>query len=111
MKLTGATEEQVEEVRPTPMWPIFESVAPTLAYDHIVLLGEDATVPAERAASVAVPALVMNGDSSYEFMRDTAKALASAIPNAQHRILEGQKHEVSPEALAPVLVEFFKRGG
>jgi hypothetical protein len=53
----------------------------------------------------------MNGDSSYEFMRDTAKALASAIPNAQHRILEGQTHEVSPEALAPVLVEFFKRGG
>jgi hypothetical protein len=30
------------------------------------------------------------------------------MPNGQHRTLEGQTHEVSAEALAPVLVEFFK---
>jgi hypothetical protein len=35
-------------------------------------------------------------------------ALANSIPNGQHRTLEGQTHEVSAEALAPVLVEFFK---
>jgi hypothetical protein len=34
-------------------------------------------------------------------------ALAKAIPNAQHRTLEGQTHEVAAEAIAPVLVEFF----
>jgi pimeloyl-ACP methyl ester carboxylesterase len=108
MKLTGATADQIGEVRQTPMWPIFEAVGHTLAYDHIAILGEDASVPAERAASVAVPALVMNGGTSYEFMRDSAMALAKAIPNGQHRTLEGQTHEVSPEALAPVLIEFFK---
>jgi hypothetical protein len=26
----------------------------------------------------------------------------------EHRALEGQGHEVSPQALAPVLIEFFK---
>ncbi len=37
-----------------------------------------------------------------------AVALAKAMPHAQHRTLEGQTHEVAPQVLAPVLVEFFK---
>jgi hypothetical protein len=49
----------------------------------------------------------MDGGASYAFMHDTAKALEMAIPNAQRRTLEGQTHEVAPEALAPVLEEFF----
>lgn len=108
MMLVGATADQVEEIRQTPMWPLWEAVAPSLAYDHIADLGEDASVPTERAARVTVPTLVMNGSESFPFMHVTAKALANAIPNAQHRTLEGQTHEVSSEAIAPVLVEFFK---
>jgi hypothetical protein len=40
-------------------------------------------------------------------MYETAKVLTKAIPNAQHRTLQGQTHEVSSDALAPVLIEFF----
>jgi hypothetical protein len=40
-------------------------------------------------------------------MRETAVALANAMPSGQHRTLEGQTHEVTPEVIAPVLVEFF----
>jgi hypothetical protein len=47
------------------------------------------------------------GASEWSFMHSTAVALANAIPNAQHRTLAGQTHEVSAEALAPVLVAFF----
>jgi pimeloyl-ACP methyl ester carboxylesterase len=108
MMLVGATADQVNEIRQTPMWPLWESVAPTLAYDHIAALGEAASVPVERAAKVPVPTLVMNGAESFPFMHDTAKTLAKAIPDAQHRTLKGQTHEVDSEALAPVLVEFFK---
>jgi hypothetical protein len=50
----------------------------------------------------------MDGSESFPFMHVTAAALAKAIPNAQHRTLEGQTHEVASEALAPVLIEFFK---
>jgi hypothetical protein len=49
----------------------------------------------------------MDGGASFPFMHTTAAALAKAIPHAQHRTLEGQTHEVAPEAIAPVLVEFF----
>lgn len=107
MMFVGATADQVAEVRQAPVWPIFEAVAPTLAYDHIAILGDDASVPTERAAHVAVPTLIMVGGASYPFMHVTAAALAKAIPNAQHRILEGQTHEVTAEALVPVLLEFF----
>lgn len=109
MKVTGAPDDLIEGMRGTPLWQTFEAVAPTLAYDHIALLGEEASVPIERAAGVVVPTLVMNGRLSFPFMHPTALALAEAIPHAQHRVLEGQTHEVTAEALAPVLVEFFKR--
>jgi pimeloyl-ACP methyl ester carboxylesterase len=107
MRLVGATADQVEEVRRAPVWPIFEAVAPTLAYDHIAILGEDAAIPIERAARVGVPTLILVGGASYPFMHDTAVALANVIPNARYRTLEGQTHKVAAEALAPVLVEFF----
>ena len=42
-------------------------------------------------------------------MKTTAGTLRKIIPHARLRILDGQKHEVSPEALAPVLTEFFQQ--
>jgi pimeloyl-ACP methyl ester carboxylesterase len=105
---TGAPAEAVEGMRRDPVWPLFEAIAPTLAYDLIFILGEDAALPTERVAQIAVPTLVMNGSTSFPFMHVTALALAQAIPNAKHQTLEGQTHEVSAEALAPVLSDFFK---
>ncbi len=107
MSYVGMPPDQIEGMHQHPMWPMLESVAPTLPYDAAVL-GEDASVPVERAGRVAVPTLVMDGGAGMPFMHTTAMALAKAIPGAQHRTLEGQTHEVSPEALAPVLVEFFR---
>jgi len=107
MMLVGMSPDQLEGMHQHPMWPLWEAVGLTLAYDAIAM-GEDSSLPTKRAAKVAVPTLVMNGSQSFPFMHDTAIALAKAIPNAKHRTLEGQTHEVSSEALAPVLIEFFK---
>jgi pimeloyl-ACP methyl ester carboxylesterase len=108
LAVVGMPLDQIKEMRKEPSWSAFEAVAPTLAYDTTIL-GEDRSVPVERAASIPMPALVMSGDDkNYGFMRDTAMALAKAMPNAQHRTLEGQTHNVTPEVLAPILVEFFK---
>jgi pimeloyl-ACP methyl ester carboxylesterase len=107
MKYVGMPADQIEAMRQAPTWPLLESIAPTLAYDHAAILGEDASVPTDRAASVDVPTLVMNGGASYAFMYDTAQALSKAIPNAKLRTIEGQTHAVDVDVLAPVLVEFF----
>jgi pimeloyl-ACP methyl ester carboxylesterase len=105
MKSVGTPDEQVDGMRQAPIWPVFEAVAPSLAYDAAVL-GEDRSVPVKRSAKVTIPTLVMNG-TVISFMLDTAQTLAKAIPHAEQRTLEGQPHDVDLEVLAPVLVEFF----
>ena len=105
MQFVGTPAEQVEGMRQAPMWPMFEAVAPTLAYDAAAI-GEERLVPIKRAANVSAPVLVMNG-TAIPFMFETATALAKAIPHAQQRTLEGQTHDVDLKVLAPVLDEFF----
>jgi pimeloyl-ACP methyl ester carboxylesterase len=106
MMFVGMPPEHLEGARQMPMWPMWEAVADTLAYDAAAL-GEDGAVPTEKAARVTVPTLVMDGSASFPFMNPTAVALAKALPNGEHRTLEGQTHEVAAPMIAPVLVEFF----
>src|SRR5260370_6331012 len=75
MELVGTPAAQIEAMRHSPAWPMFQAIAPTLPHDHSAILGEDASVPTERAAIVTAPTLVMNGGASYAFMYDTAQAL------------------------------------
>ncbi|MFL5589877.1 MAG: alpha/beta fold hydrolase [Ktedonobacteraceae bacterium] len=108
MTTWGAPAEAIVGMRQTSIWPLFESVAPTLAYDNAIM--GDGSVPTERLASITVPTLVIDGGASPAFMQNAAQVVAHALSNAQHRTLEGQTHDVAPEALAPVLVEFFAKG-
>ena len=110
MTFVGAPPEQIAPMRETPLWPVFEASAPTLAYDAAVL-GVDRAVPTALAARLRSPALVMNGSASYPFMRTTARALAEAMPTGRYRELPGQRHDVEAEAIAPVLAEFFQSSG
>ncbi len=109
MRFVGTPENQIEATRHSPYWPTMEAIAPTLAYDHAEILSADLSVPVETAARVGVPTLVMNGSASFGFMEPTAQALTKAIPHAQHRVLPGQTHAVSPDVLAPILIEFFDK--
>jgi pimeloyl-ACP methyl ester carboxylesterase len=111
LQFVGTPAEQVNGMRSSPMWPMFEAVAPTLAYDAEAM-GSDRQAPVDRAARVAMPALVMDGGANLAympFMHDTATRLVKAIPHAQQRTLEGQTHDVNPEVLAPVLEEFLAK--
>jgi pimeloyl-ACP methyl ester carboxylesterase len=81
----------------------------TLAYDHAAIPGKNVSVPTARTAFVRARTLVMSGGASLPFMYETARALGQAIPQAQLHTLQGQRHAVSTEVLAPVLAEFFAR--
>ncbi|HLJ82519.1 MAG TPA: alpha/beta fold hydrolase [Ktedonobacterales bacterium] len=98
-------DEPGAQMRGTPVWPMFEAVAPTLAYDAAAM--GDSSVPTGVAAAVAMSTLAMAGGASPAWMQRAAQAVAAAAPHAQSRILEGQTHEVAAEAIAPVLIEFF----
>jgi pimeloyl-ACP methyl ester carboxylesterase len=105
MTTFGAPADVVAGMRQAPVWAIFESVAPTLAYDNTIM--GDGSVPTEQVASVTVPTLVIDGGASPEWMREAARALTDTLSDARRCTLEGQTHDVAPEVLAPVLEEFF----
>ena len=107
MAFVGTPIEQIEGMRKTPVWSMFEAVAPTLLYDAATI-GPDRSVPVERVSAVTASTLVMHGGAGLPFMKETALTLSKTIPNAQFLTIEGQTHSVASEAIAPVLVEFFK---
>jgi pimeloyl-ACP methyl ester carboxylesterase len=108
-KGVGMPIEAVAPMRNMPMWPALESVAHTLIYDT-TLMGDFSlsTELTRLAASVRVPVLVMGGGASPVSLQLAVQAVAGAIPGAQLRMLDGQTHEVAPDAIAPVLEAFFK---
>jgi len=86
-------------------WTKLLAVAPTLRYDAAIM-GATFTVPADELASVAVPALALGGSKGAPEMRAAQEAVAAAIPGAEHAVLAGQTHQVSPAALRPQLLRF-----
>ncbi|MDL5203932.1 alpha/beta hydrolase [Streptomyces sp. ALI-76-A] len=105
LRLTGLAEEMIRGARQSPMWAGMEAIAPSLAYDDAVL--GDGRVPRELLASVTVPVLAVAGGASPGWLREAARAVAEAAHEGASRTLEGQTHMVDPQALAPVLAEFF----
>lgn len=55
-----------------------------------------------------VPTLVIDGGETPG-LSHAAQTVAAVHPNAQRHTLKGQPHNVAPEAIAPVLVEFFRQ--
>ena len=105
----GIPAEYLAPMRSDPMWADMERLANTLPYDGTIM-GDTMSgkpLPAEKWVSATSPTLVMDGGESDTWMRNGARALAEILPNAKYRTLEGQNHGVAPDALAPVLKEFF----
>jgi hypothetical protein len=105
---TGMPDDVVDGLRESSMWPGLLAVAPTLAYDSAVMGDVDrgGAVPEDIAIRAARPGLVLVGGESPPFMIEVARRLAELLPDARHRVLDGQDHVVPPEILAPVVTEF-----
>jgi pimeloyl-ACP methyl ester carboxylesterase len=97
--------QAVAQMKQAPMWRGLEALAHTLSYDvRITALGPTLL---ERAGSVRSSTLALYGSACAPWMRDGIRALADAVPAGQHRLLEGQTHDVDPQVLASALIEFF----
>ena len=106
----GVPAEDVLNMRNAPMWGSLEAVAHTIVYDGTIMgdTMRGKPLPPERAASVSIPTLVMDGEASPVYMHHGARALVNLLPNGQHRRLAGQNHGPADDILVPVLVDFFK---
>lgn len=100
----------VAMMRFMPAWSKLKAVAPTVVYDAAIVddFQKGRPLPAGRWDSVTMPTLVAVGGKSPAWKRNAMRSLADVLPNARHHTLEGQTHIVKPEALTPVLVDFFE---
>lgn len=102
----GMPSEIVDHLRHDPA---MLANAPTILYDPFEVMSDRSRggrTPAEQAGGVTVPALVLAGAASPDWMIDAGRQIADALPNGRLRVLEGQEHVVPPQVLAPVLTEF-----
>ncbi|HEU4541201.1 MAG TPA: alpha/beta hydrolase [Jiangellaceae bacterium] len=107
MKQVGLPEEMIAGIRQSPYWQVGLGLAHTLAYDALIM--GDSTIPAERFGGINAPTLVLAGSESPGFLRQAAERTAAAIPGARLDVLEGQDHNVSGDAIAPVVAKFAGR--
>jgi pimeloyl-ACP methyl ester carboxylesterase len=68
----------LEGMKESPEWKLMEAVAPTLAYDNLVM--GDGAVPTEAARAATMPALVLDGGESKEF----STSLPTRSPKPSH---------------------------
>ena len=86
------------------VWSKLKAAASTLPYDAAIM--GDFSLPAQRLARVRTPTLVLGGEKSDARLRAAVEAAAKAVPGAQLRMLAGQTHNVSPQALVPAITDF-----
>ena len=103
----GMTPDDFSEFRETPVFPAFEAIAHTLAYDgrFVEQAMAGGRLP-ERWGAVTQPVLVIDGGASPDFMRTAVQNVVDALPNAERRTLDGQTHSFEVDVLAPVLLDW-----
>jgi alpha/beta hydrolase family protein len=103
----GIPAEFAAGMRDQPFFPAVEAVAHTIAYDGRIM-GDTmygGPLPAEWAGFTG-SALVVDGGNT-PWIHAGAVALAGLLPGARLVTLGGQDHNVDPDAIAPVLIDYF----
>ena len=103
-ELLGLTPEVIADWRAGPLWATNEAGAHTLPYDTAIC--GDFNVPAERLATCRTPTMVVNSDSTSDWLRAAARAAAAALPNGRGIELPGSWHRVQTQVLGRVLAGF-----
>jgi pimeloyl-ACP methyl ester carboxylesterase len=105
LALAGAPPQVIEHIKASPGWDGMVALAHTLSRD--IALANGGAVPVDRIATVGAPTLAMAGGESYGWAHDAARLIASTIPDAQARIVNGQQHAPAHEVVASILKQFF----
>jgi pimeloyl-ACP methyl ester carboxylesterase len=88
------------------MSTVLSSDGTKIAYE---VTGDGPPLPEDRWPAVTMPTLVADGGKSPDYMRASAAAVASVLPNATYQTIPGQTHIIKAKALAPVLRDFLLR--
>jgi pimeloyl-ACP methyl ester carboxylesterase len=109
MKSVGVPAALLVIMRLMPVWKKLKSVAHTLPNDFAFVNDNQQGKPLAAGpwTRINVPALVLVGGKSPDWMQHGMKDLARVLPRARLRSLEGQSHIINAKVVAPALTEFF----
>jgi pimeloyl-ACP methyl ester carboxylesterase len=101
----GLPPEVVVQIRQSPMFPALEAMAQSNVYD--ATLARALAVPTADMAAVTTPALVLSGAGTWPLLRESARAIAGLLPNAEHRELaDAHNHDIPAASTAAAIREF-----
>ena len=101
------SEEDIERVRESPIWPHIVALAPTLASELDAVAAYE--FDASRYRTLDVPLLLLLGSDSPPVLREVSDALAEVVPNVRMTELLGQQHAANydaPELFAAEVTKF-----
>lgn len=101
----GTPGEVLVGMKQAPFWLRMRELAPTIPND--IALTNGGLVPSDRLSGVAIPTVAVSGGASGEWAARSCAAVADAVPDARHLVLDGQTHNVADDVLAPFLREQF----
>lgn len=103
----GATAEEIDAMRSSPLWPTRLATVPTLPRE---LRAEDGWVYRRgQFDAITAPTLLLAGSESPPAQNQATDRAAAAIPGARIRVLEGQGHfalQSAPGTVAAIIREF-----
>jgi pimeloyl-ACP methyl ester carboxylesterase len=102
---TGLSPEMADELSQDPA---MQALAPTMLYDFEVM-GYTAAIPEQAVQSIDIPTLLLAGDASPSFLRDTASQIVRLLPDGELTVLRGADHGAPAEVVGSVVAEFFSR--
>jgi pimeloyl-ACP methyl ester carboxylesterase len=107
--VAGLSAEEIDHLRSQPEWPNRIAAAHTVPRE--LRVAPDRLFDPRTARTVAVPTLVLVGGDTPPPFRESAQAVAGALPDARVELLPRQGHGAelfAPELVAGKVLEFLR---
>jgi len=101
------TDEEIDEMRASPLWPVRLAAAPTIPRECRVE-EEWVSTPGQFDA-VTAPTLMLAGSESTVAIAEVTERLAAEIPDARIHVLEGHghfAHKADPAMVTAIIKQF-----
>jgi pimeloyl-ACP methyl ester carboxylesterase len=105
--VVGLSEGEINHLRSQPSWTNRIAAAHTVPRE--LRVPPTSRFLIEQARTITVPSLVLVGDKTPQPYKDSAEAVAAALPDAELAILDGQGHGAemfAPEAVSARILAF-----
>lgn len=105
-EVVDVSEDQLEVLQNEPVW------TGRLAAAHTILRefsDEDYTLDPQRFENLTVPAMLLQGSESPDFLKRATEALHASLPNSRIVVMPGQQHiamRTAPEMFVRLVTEF-----